>query len=205
MTEILKAEFKVDMLTITALHSQATKESALLVSASIDNDDDAADANASLKDWLSKLDKVSKMKKETLAPLKEAEKRINDLFKPLLDAGQTLTTGVRGMLERYELDKRAAQREAMAKAAEAAQSAEPEALLTALTEAEDAAPVKLEGTSFRRVWVIKRIIEGLLPDEYWAVDTKKIEGIGKAFAKSDTPPVIPGVVWEESLSSTMRR
>jgi hypothetical protein len=205
MSELMKAEFKVDMLTITALHSQATKESALLADASIDNDEDAADANVSLKDWLSKLDKVSKMKKETLAPLKEAEKRINDLFKPLLDKGQALTGHVRGMLERYELEKRTAQREAMAKAAEAAQLQEPDALLTALTEAEDAAPVKLEGTSFRRVWVIKRIVEALLPDEYWTVDTKKIEAVGKAFAKSDTPFDIPGVVWEEQLSSTVRR
>src|SRR3954466_6267461 len=157
--EKLKAEFQVDMLTITSLHKQAAVEAKELESASIDNDEDAADANAHLKDWLAKLDKVSAMKKETLAPLREAEKRITALLKPLLDAGATLTGNVRRLLETYELEKRRVQREAMAVAASAARAQDPGELLEALQEAADAEPVKLDGTTFRSVWRVKRIIE----------------------------------------------
>jgi hypothetical protein len=211
--EKLKAEFQVDMLTITSLHKQAAVESKELESASIDNDEDAADANAHLKDWLAKLDKVSAMKKETLAPLKEAEKRINALFKPLLDAGSVLTGNVRKLLETYELEKRRVQRDAMAVAASAARAQDPGELLEALQEAADAEPVKLDGTTFKSVWRVKRIIEGLLPFDghnpdpskrgphYW----KPAYEVGDKWAGKGEPAAVPGIVWVEELSSTVRR
>lgn len=202
--EILKAEIPVDMLTITTLYKSANEEHSNLTGQSIDNDQEAADANEYLRDWLQKLDGVSAKKKETLAPLKEAEKRINELFKPLLDKGAALTSAIRKMLTDYELAKRDAQRKALAAAAEAASAEEPTQLLEKLQEAEEAAPTQLEGTSFIRKWVVKRIAEDLLPDEYWTPDVKKIEAIGKAH-KGDTPPVVPGVIWSEELSSRVRR
>ena len=201
---LFRSDIPVDIITITTLHKLATTEHANLAGQSIDNDNEAAEANEYLRDWLSKLDGVSAKKKETLAPLKEAEKRINDLFKPLLDKGAQLTSGIRKMLTDYELAKRAAQRKALEEAAQAASSPEPEALLTALEKVEEAAPTQLDGTSFTRKWVIKRIAEDLLPDEYWTPDTKKIEAIGKAH-KGDTPPTVPGVIWVEELSSRVRR
>lgn len=204
MSEIIKADIPVDIITITQLHKLATTEHANLAGQSIDNDNEAAEANEYLRDWLSKLDGVSAKKKETLAPLKEAEKRINDLFKPLLDKGAALTSAIRKMLTDYELAKRDAQRKALEEAAQAASSPEPKALLEALEKVEEAAPTQLDGTSFTRKWVVKRIAEDLLPDEYWTPDVKKIEAIGKAH-KGDTPPVVPGVIWAEELSSRVRR
>lgn len=201
---MLKTEFSVDMALITARHKEATVALAELPQLSIENDEDASNANDYLKIWLRQLDAVSAAKKHTLAPLKEAQKRIDELFKPLLDKGAELTGGVRRLLEGYELEKRRAQREAMNAAAEAAQSPEPEALLEALQRAEEAAPTQLEGASFIRTWVVKRIAEDLLPDDYWTPDRKKIEAVGKAH-KGDTAPVIPGVIWQEELLSRIRR
>jgi hypothetical protein len=202
--ETLKAEFTVDIALVTSLHKRATVETLAIEGSSIDNDDEAADANAHLREWLTQLDKVSAVKKETLAPLKEAEKRINALFKPLLDAGADLTGRLRNMLTVYELEKRKVQREALESAAQAASSPEPEALLEALQDVQDAAPTPLEGTSFTRVWVVKRIVRDLLPPVWLMPDEKKIAAYGKAH-KGDDPPIIPGVVWEESLSSRVRR
>lgn len=202
--ETLKAEYTVDIALITSLHKKAMNESQAIAGSSIDNDDEAEDANAHLREWLTQLDKVSAVKKETLAPLKETEKRINALFKPLLDAGANLTGRLRNMLTVYELEKRAVQRKVLETAAQAASSPEPEALLEALQEVQDAAPTALEGTSFTRVWVVKRIIRELLQPEWLMPDEKKIAAYGKAH-KGDEPPVIPGIVWEESLSSRVRR
>lgn len=216
-SEVLKAEFTVDIALITALHKRATYESSAVVGSSIDNDDEAADANAHLREWLTQLDKVSAVKKETLAPLKEAEKRINALFKPLLDAGTELTGRLRNMLTVYELEKRTAQRKALAVAAEAASSPEPEQLLLALQDVQDAAPTALEGTSFSSRWVVKRYAANcvasdgvhrhamsMIPDEFWMLDEKALARFGKAH-KGDGPPTVAGVVWEEALSSTVRR
>lgn len=202
--EVLKPELTVDIALVTSLHKRATVEMLAIAGASIDNDDEAADANAHLREWLTQLDKVSDVKKSTLAPLKEAEKRINALFKPLLDAGADLTGRLRNMLTVYELEKRKIQREALEAAAQAASSPEPEALLEALQDVQDAAPTELEGTSFVRVWVVKRIVRELLQPEWLMPDEKKIAAYGKAH-KSDDPPIIAGVVWEESLSSRVRR
>lgn len=202
--EIIKADIPIDIISITTLHKQATTEHESLANQSIDNDQEASDANDYLRDWLQKLDGVTAKKKETLAPLKEAEKRINELFKPLLDKGAALTSGIRKMLTDYELAKRAAQRKALEEAAVAASSPEPEALLEALEKVEEAAPTQLDGTSFTRKWIVKRIAEDMLPDEYWTPDVKKIEAVGKAH-KSDSPPVIPGVIFIEELSSRVRR
>ena len=202
--ETLKAEFTVDIARVTSLHKRAIGETVSMAGASIDNDDEAADANAHLREWLTQLDKVSAVKKETLAPLKETEKRINALFKPLLDAGADLTGRLRNMLTVYELEKRKVQRVALEAAAEAASSPEPEALLEALQDVQDAAPTALEGTSFTRVWVVKRIVLDLLGPEWLMPDEKKIAAYGKAH-KGDDPPGIPGVVWEEQLSSRVRR
>jgi phosphoglycolate phosphatase-like HAD superfamily hydrolase len=202
--EIIKTEFSVDMFTITQLSSQAQRESQALVGSSIETDDDAREASEHLREWLRKLDKVKAMKAETLAPLKEASKRIDALFKPLIDAGAALTDGVREMLETYELGKRAAQRKALAEAAAVACNPEPAPLLEALQRVEDAAPTELDGTAFVRTWEIKHICEDLLLDEYWIVDRARIEKTGKA-AHGDKPPVIPGVIWVEKLSSRVRR
>lgn len=202
--ETLKAEFTVDIALVTSLHKRATVETIAIAGSSIDNDDEAADANAHLREWLTQLDKVADVKKSTLAPLKEAEKRINALFKPLLDAGADLTGRLRNMLTVYALDKRKVQREALEAAAQAASSPEPEQLLRALQDVQDAAPTELEGTSFVRVWVVKRIVRELLTAEWLCPDEKKIAAYGKAH-KGDDPPIIAGVVWEESLSSRVRR
>lgn len=202
--DVIKPELTIDIALVTSLHKRATVETLAIVGSSIDNDDEAADANAHLREWLTQLDKVADVKKSTLAPLKEAEKRINALFKPLLDAGADLTGRLRNMLTVYELEKRKVQREALEAAAQAASSPEPEALLEALQDVQDAAPTELEGTSFVRVWVVKRIVRELLQPEWLMPDEKKIAAYGKAH-KGDDPPIIAGVVWEESLSSRVRR
>jgi len=191
-----------------------------LENASIDNDDDAREANDELRKQLAALDSVNALEQETTAPLAEGLKRVKALFKTAKDPINAVVSRLRALLEGYELEKRAAQRAAMAEAAHAAALPTPEKLTEALAKVEEAAPTTLEGTSFVRTWVVDRfalncVLEELsgrksrvamtmIPDKFWIVDEKALAALGRAH-KGDEPPIVPGVVWKEELSSRVRR
>jgi hypothetical protein len=182
----------------------ANTELAQLAQLSIENAQDAKEANDYLRDRQRELDAVEKMLSETLAPIREGEKRIRGLFAPTLARCKEVVAIMRNMLANWEKTQREAQRKALAEAAAVAQTRDAAALTTALVKAEAAAPQKLEGTSFIRTWKVARIVEGLLLREYLCPDLKKIEAIGKAH-KGDEPPIVPGVVWVEDFSPRVRR
>jgi len=87
-----------------------------LENASIDNDDDAREANDELRKQLAALDSVNALEQETTAPLAEGLKRVKALFKTAKDPINAVVSRLRALLEGYELEKRAAQRAAMAEA-----------------------------------------------------------------------------------------
>lgn len=209
--EELPVKIVFNPFAITAALATAQNEQRALAGCTIEDDADARSANTELRLRATELAAVEAMWKATKEPIKEAEKRIDALFKPGIDAARLVVTTLRNLLEGYEKLKREAQRKAFAAAGAAATQASPAALNTALAAAADAAPTELDGTSFVRTWKIKRIVEGLLPfshsnseRHYWVPDLKKIAAVGRAH-KGDEPPIIPGVVWEEDLSSRVQK
>ncbi len=195
---------------------KATDEEKALADASIDDDDDAREANAELRLRATELAAVEQMWKETKAPIKEAEKKIDALFQPAVYAARSVVAKLRTMIEGYEKLKREAQRKALAEAAKAATAPGPEALHAALTKAADAAPTELDGTSFVRTWVVERYAADcatqdhhrtrttMIPDQFWIIDEKALARVGREH-KGDDPPIVPGVVWAEDLSSRVRK
>lgn len=197
---------------LATAQSTADGELAALKGCTIDDDDDARQANEQLRQRVTELDAVEKMWKEVKDPIKEAEKRIDKLFDLPVKSARLCVHLLRTMLEGYELLKRNVQREALAEASRAALLPGPEALHTALVAAADAAPTQLEGTSFVRTWKVKRYVLGLLPfshtdqtKNFWVPDEKRVNAIGKAHKGDEPPPGPPGVVWEEDLSSRVRK
>lgn len=209
---LIPVAVKFNPLAIKEAEDDAATELETLKGLTIDDDEDAAAANVELQDWTRKLKAVDAMLASVLEPLQETEERIRLLFgtaRAYLGEGATT---LRRLLEGYALAKRQAHRAALEAAAQAATLPTAAALTTALQAAEDAAPTKLEGTSFSATWRVLRIAEGLLPfnpesktgaDHFWAVDMKKIEAVGRKH-KGDKPPVIPGVIWQEIVRSTVR-
>jgi hypothetical protein len=195
----------------------AAKEQTALEGCTIDDDDDARAASGELRLRVTELAAVERMWAETKAPIKELEKRIDTLFKPGVEAARLVVNTLRGLLEGYEKLKREAQRKALAEAAKVATHADATKLHTALVAAADAAPTQLEGTSFVRTWIVKRYTIGcvapdgqhrtaatMIPDVFWSIDEKALARVGREH-KGDEPPVVPGVVWAEELSSRVRK
>lgn len=192
-------------------HVTAKKQLRELQGQTIENDSDAQEANAYLRERARELDAVEAMLAETLAPVRETEKRIKALFQPTIAGCKEVVSALRGMLAAYEKHRREQQRKALAEAAAVAQQRDPKKLAAALDKAETLAPQKLEGTSFVRTWKVERIARDLLPFDpsnearnFWEPDMKKIEAIGRAH-KGDNPPAVPGVIWVEDFSPRVKR
>lgn len=189
----------------------ANHQLAALRGQTIENDADAQEANAYLRERARELDAVEQMLADTLAPVRETEKRIKALFQPTIVKCKEVVSALRSMLASYEKLRREQQRKALAEAAAVAQQRDPQKLAAALDKAETLAPQKLEGTSFVRTWKVERIARDLLPFDpinearnFWTPDLKKIEAIGRGH-KGDSPPVVPGVIWVEDFSPRVKR
>ena len=199
---------KISFSPVALARAQSSAESELkmLAGATIDNDEDAREANEYLRERTRELDAVEEMLAGVLTPIKEAEKRVRALFSPALARCKEITQNVRIALGSYEKQKREQQRKAFAEAAKVAQlpSSSGEAVTAALVKAVDSAPQKLEGTSFVRTWKVERVVQDLLGPEWLCPDMKKIEAFGKAH-KGESAPSIPGVIWVEDFSPRVRR
>jgi chromosome segregation ATPase len=182
-----------------------------LQGATIETPEDAREAAELLRTIVRDKDKITEQIEWLCLPLKEAKraienkaKEIKALFKAEAEAKAGSEALVKRLLGAYHTAQQAEQRRQMQAAAQAAQERKPEALTTALVAAQGAAPPRLDGVSIRPKWVVKRIAEDLLPDEYWTPDRAKIEAVAKAATPED-PPIIPGVIFELDATVSARR
>ncbi len=204
MNELAPLTFDIQPAMLATETAEAIDELNSLQDATVDSDDDAAEAAALLREIVRKKDVFSALRDGLLKPVKRRVTDFAALFKPALDARTASEVKLKRLLADFTLGKQAEQRKQLAAAAEAAQARQPEAMSTALIAAHEAAPSKLEGVGVRSKWVVKRIAEDLLPDEYWTPDVKKIEAVARE-ASPDDRPVIPGVVFELDATVSARR
>lgn len=194
----------------------AAQHATELAGASIDNEDDAADANAMLRSLLQMRDALEEARKAAVAPINIEHGKVQGRYKPILLAFDGPIAALKKMLGTYAFEQQQEQRRLLAEVATVALEPTPDALTEALAAVDDAAPTKLQGTSVQAVWKPKRYAQGcttsdlhrtattMIPDEFWVLDEKKIAAFARRVAAADTP-VIPGVVFELEAVVSVRR
>jgi len=190
--------------TLAIGYAAALDELKSLDGIDIANDEDAEEANTYLRDRLKERDFFERLRKERVAPINAEHARVQAEFKPVLDLYDTIASTIKKALGKFMLAKQAEQKRLYQEAAKAAQDESPQALTAALVAADEAEPVKLEGSSVRGVWRVKRVLKDMLPLDYLIEDTKKIEAFARQHGADDRP-VIPGVVFELEAVVSVRR
>jgi len=149
-------------------------------------------------------DELVALRQKAAQPWKRVATTIEEMFRPGIRAAETIEADFRGKLEAYQAARILAEREAREAATIAAETDDSTALVEALTVSTALAQATPGGGRRTVSWAVKRIVPDLLPDEWWTPDTAKIEAVVKAH-KGDEPPVIPGVIFEQSVSVAVKR
>lgn len=158
--------------------------------------DEAAIVAEGIKPAKARYDHLEALRVEVKRPLDAKAKEVQTAFKTALDPlAAVLDTG-RKLLATYALAQDAVKRKATEDAARAAEARDLPALTLAVQAAQEAAPAKVAGTSTTFRWIVKRVAEDLLPDEYWTPDRARLDALAKATPGAAEPSPIPGVVFE---------
>jgi len=131
-----------------------------------------------------------------LEPMREAEARVRDLFRPALEAAGEADKLWRGKI--LESNRRRAEEasRALAEASRAAREGDQAAAAAAMARAQ---PVeRVAGATIRRVWKYRVTDEVQVPRDYLTIDTAKLQRAAKDH------PEVPGVEFyqEEILAAT---
>jgi len=159
-------------------------------------------ADTLLTGMVQRKDALLAMRKRATGPLKTAAKEIESWFKPAVAALETCERHLKGELGAFRLAQATEAREAREAATVAAEAGDSAGLLEALNSADETPP---EGrATCRMVWQVARINEGLVTREWLIVDRKRIDATARKH-RGDTPPVIPGVTFEQVAQIGARR
>lgn len=201
-TVLVKVSF--DPLKLELQKEAAAIELKSLEGCEINTEEDAIEANEYLKARMREADAIEAIRKAAVAPLNAEHDRIQGMCNPVLGIYKQISKTVKAALGSFALAQAEEQRRALAEVARVAQEPTPDALTEALAVVDDTAPTKLEGTSTRAVWKVKRVAQDLLPEAYKMPDHAKIEAFARA-CSPEKPPIIPGVVFELEAVVTVRR
>jgi hypothetical protein len=142
--------------------------------------------------------------KEWLAPLKAETERIRAPFLKI----EKLCDEARGLLSKaigaFQLARAEAQRKALAAATEAVKRDDERGLTTALQTVSASAPVATKGVSVRAKWVAKVVDAVVVPREFCTPDLKKLAAHADRYPINETPPPVPGVVFDLETSTVVR-
>lgn len=189
---------------VAALQKTAEAELLAWANFTIDTPEEYAAVDATLSEVVRRKDAATAMRQRATGPLYKATKEIESWFAPVLRALTALESKLKGGMSAYRIAQETRAREARELAAKAADAGDSGALTEALTTAIEAATPPAGRASVGFEWRIHRIADDLVPDEWWSVDTKRIEAHAKAH-KGDDPPIIPGVVFERFAKIGARR
>ncbi len=148
-----------------------------LQSVNIENQDQVDMAGQLLTQVKGKLKNLDTQRKDITGPMRKAEKAVNNLFRPAIDAAKAveamLKAGIAGYVE--------AQQKAQVAALEAGQH---EAALAVVQ------PTMPSGVSTRTIWKFRYTNVELIPRKYWVVDSAALQAEVNA-NKGNT--AIPGI------------
>lgn len=197
---------------VTQLVTLAQDTKAMAEAYVIDSNDMYEMAGNELKEIKARAKRVEDQRKIMTQPLDTTKKAIMDFFRaPLEMLTNAENTLKRGMLTyKQEIDrKEAAERariiaEAERQAAEAKAKNPDKPAPPVILPPSTVKPVaKVSGISTRKVWKAEIQDEALVPDEYWVIDTQKIDAVARS-TKGGLQ--IPGVrIYEEEVMAAGRR
>ncbi len=186
---ILQAEAEADLVEVKTM--------------SITNDDTFKAFDVILTSLAQRKDAALAMQRSATGPMYKAAKVVELWFKPLTSALDEGIAYVKAAMGAYRVAEDAKRREAATSAAALADGDNGAALVEALTTA-GAAPAAARATT-RYGWKVLRIVEDMLPDEYWTPDLARLDIIAKKAGSSEEPPIVPGVVFERTAQIGARR
>jgi hypothetical protein len=180
---------------VAALQRDAESDAPTIRAITIADAGDYEFADAILTDVVRKKDAVVAMRKSATGPLYGVIRTVEGWFKPVVSALEASERHLKSAMGAWRLELDTRERAAREAAAVAAESGDAGAMLEAINAANAASPDAVDGrATVRFTWVIKRIAEDLLPDEWWTPDVARISALAEGDGE---PPVIPGVIWEK--------
>lgn len=196
------AEKHRDMLALAATYADP---------GTIDSPDEYAIVDSGLQRLARALDQWVAKRQATVGAMRKVVSSVEGEFRPGVKALEAAMSACKAAMGAFKIAEAEREREARAKALEAAQTGDAEALTEALTDASVAASgAHATGTATVATrWVIERIADDLLPAQYWkrvhddAAIAAEIERQGGL--SGDEPPVIPGVIFKREARVGARR
>ncbi len=199
-TEALVKATGIDVAELAAYKTQAVQLVEFLSTVVADTPEKEAWVSQQRRNVGALIKLLEDNRKALKAPLLEAGRRIDALFKP---STQPLVEA-EGILIRLEKDaallRDAAEREALKLAETAAAQGDDQGVMTALAQVPTAPAANIGGTT-KLVWVPDKIDMEQLPRSYMVADVAKLEGVGRAAGEAE--PVVAGVTWKRE--ATYRR
>lgn len=156
------------------------------------DEDSSLMAQRAVKEVSGQIREIEKQRKELIAPMLEAQRKTNALFKrwtgPLDEINKHLRKELVGYEQRQEEKRRAAEEEALAS------TDDPSEYLAKITQAVTPS-AKAAGVSIQKTWKGRVVDFSKLPDEFKIIDQSKIN---KAVKLAGGEIDIPGVeVYQE--------
>lgn len=191
---------------VAKLQKEAETDRELLLSVTVTDAEEYEIADSLLTGVVRAKDAAKAMQQSATLPLYGVIKTVEGWFRPYASVLGECERHLKGQIGNYRLALAERERAARAAALEAAKTNDAPALLSALGEAQEAAAKPAGKASIRFEWVVKRIIEDALPDEFWSPDREKIARAVEAQGYTgDEPPFVRGVVFERRVAVGARR
>ena len=143
--------------------------------------------------------------KRNLAPISAARDRVNEAFKPRVEAAKELKARLGRELASYQIRKRDAAAALLQASAEAHLQGDHQRAAEALVAMTALAPnSKPDGLSFRRTWKARIISSDDVPREYCVPSESLLNRSVKEVPEDETPAPVAGVEFYLETSATVR-
>lgn len=173
----------IDPNTLAALEQVAASREDLV------SDQDERDAVELLRVTKQYINDLEKARKTQVDPLNKQVTAINAQYKPARDRLQVIERRLKMLIARSIERREAANRAAIAAAAEAARAGENAGEYLAQVD-DRAIP---QGVGVRRRWEFSVNDPSQVPAQFWSIDVAKIQAYLDQFDDFTNPPQIPGV------------
>ncbi len=197
-TAIVKAPAVTIEAEIEVKRNEARQYLALCQAYEITDQSDADRAGEIMAGLKHERNTLETKRREITDPMNAALKKVNQLFKPVVEYLDSCEKALKGSLSKFLLAQQAAQDEALAKVAQAPAVVGAETLAVAHGVENIQAPATV---STRRIWRVVKIDTSRLPQEYFIPDTDRINREVRALGGDFN---IPGVTIEPDLQITNR-
>jgi hypothetical protein len=187
---------------VAAESEQVAAELAQVKTFEIVTQDDMDIAAELLQEVKAKYKTYDERLKEITRPMREAEKSVRDLFRPILSGLSEIEILVKRQIANFELRKEQQNKAALEAAAAARAAGDISGTATALSQVVHV--TNAEGISTRPVWKFVIDDAALVPREFCTPDEAKIRAFA-TLAGGEEPQGIPGVRWIADVSVTARK